>query len=138
MTDIQELCPGDRIVCDGVLNDGSLGLNRSLIGVEGTVTVVGQFLSELTSWVAVDWDNGSTLNVLPGDPIRKLVDADYSMLDDQQALLELQDELTEMEKNDPKLKKIVNDMYDPVTGLLATMERGERHRAARKQVGGRE
>lgn len=67
--DINDLEMGDRVRCTGPLNDGCLGINHTLIGVEGTVTVVGQFVDRLTSWAAVDWDNGSRLNLLMGDPV---------------------------------------------------------------------
>lgn len=62
-----DLQVGDRVKCIGPLNDGVLGMNRDLIGVEGTVSWMGQFTDRLTSQVAVDWDNGSKLNLLAGD-----------------------------------------------------------------------
>lgn len=67
--DISDLEVGDRVRCTGPLDDGFLGINHDLIGVEGTVTVVGQFESPITSWVGVNWDSGSRLNLLVGDPV---------------------------------------------------------------------
>jgi hypothetical protein len=73
VTDLDTLAVGDRVRCTGPLNDGCLGTNYSLVGVEGTVCWVGQFTDHLTSQVAVDWDNGSKLNLLPGDPFVRLM-----------------------------------------------------------------
>ena len=42
-------------------------MNHDLIGVEGTVSWCGTFTDRLTSQVAVNWDNGSRLNLLAGD-----------------------------------------------------------------------
>jgi|SRR5882757_36532 len=64
---IADLTIGDRVRCNGALNDGFLGMNGEPIGVEGTVSWVGQFNDQLTSQVAVNWDNGMKLNLLPGD-----------------------------------------------------------------------
>lgn len=70
---LQRLQPGDRVRCTGPLNDGSLGINTDLVNVEGTVQMVGQFSSQLTEWVAVHWDNGLKLNLLPGDPVEMAI-----------------------------------------------------------------
>jgi hypothetical protein len=70
--ELSELRVDDRVRCTGPLNDGSLGINHTLIGVEGTVSWVGQFTNRVTSMVSVDWDNGSGLNLLAGDPFEKL------------------------------------------------------------------
>jgi hypothetical protein len=63
---------GDRVRCTGPLDDGFLGINRELVGVEGTVTWVGQWDSRITRQVGVKWDNGSMLNLLEGDPYIRL------------------------------------------------------------------
>jgi hypothetical protein len=74
MTDTAPAKVGDRVRCTAALDDGFLGLNRELVGVEGTVTWVGQWDSRLTRQLGVEWDNGSMLNLLEGDPFVVLHD----------------------------------------------------------------
>ena len=55
---------GDRVRITGELNDP----DPLPIGTEGTVSWLGQWISDLTKQVGVLWDNGSRLIMLPHDP----------------------------------------------------------------------
>jgi hypothetical protein len=59
---------GDRVRCTGPLDDGSLGMNASLVGVEGTVDWLGEWMDMWTNQIGIHWDNGSRLMLLDGDP----------------------------------------------------------------------
>jgi hypothetical protein len=61
---------GDRIRLTGFMtNPGNqfIPVEDVPIGTEGEVNWVGAWTSELTRQISVKWDNGSTLNLLPGD-----------------------------------------------------------------------
>jgi hypothetical protein len=59
---------GDRVRVTGVINDP----DPVAVGVEGTVTWVGSWTSELTRQIGVKWDNGRTLGLIDGDPFKIL------------------------------------------------------------------
>jgi hypothetical protein len=84
LTTVPPVKVGDRVRCTAPLDDGFLGINLELIGVEGTVTWVGDWASKLTSQIGVQWDNGSTLNLLLGDPyvvLRTEWEVDFPVVD---------------------------------------------------------
>lgn len=60
---------GDRVRITGAMPEEP---NPLPVGTEGTVTWVGQWISDLTRQVGVDWDNGSRLLLLGSDPYQVL------------------------------------------------------------------
>ena len=76
---------GDRLRCTGPLNDGSLGINNSLIGVEGTVDWLGEWEGLYTTQIGVRWDNGSRLMLLEGDPFEVIEESTEKGSHDRQS-----------------------------------------------------
>ena len=57
---------GDRVRVTGILDDPA----PLTAGMEGTVYWVGTWTTEHTRQIAVQWDDGRRLLLLPGDPFR--------------------------------------------------------------------
>ena len=57
---------GDRVRVTGILDDPA----PLTAGMEGTVYWVGTWTTELTRHIAVQWDDGRRLLLLPGDQYR--------------------------------------------------------------------
>ena len=62
---------GDRVKITGKLQNceySSIPTEDIPVGTEGVITSINNSDIEELSQVWVDWDNGSTLALLPGDP----------------------------------------------------------------------